>query len=336
MHVAVTGATGLVGANLVKALNDAGHSVRATRRANSDVSALAAMDVDWTEAPLSDQGALTRAFRDAEVVFHCAAAVSIKREPEPWMVEANVEGTRRVIEACRAAGVRRLLHCSSTVAVGLGQGGQPANEDSPWNLAEAGLDDGYARTKRQAEELVLSEVARGLDAVIVNPGYMFGPYDSRPSSGKLILDVVRRAVPGYSAGRNSFTDVRDVVDGMLLAADKGRSGQRYILGGHNLGYGQVFERIAAVAGTTPPRLAVPRWIASIPAAFGDLQGSLTGKEPLLNSNTIAWGYEARFIVSSDKAERELGYARRPVEEGIAAALTWFRAKGMCGPLPNFP
>ncbi len=220
--------------------------------------------------------------------------------------------------------------------MGLGESGRPADEDTPWNFGEAGLADGYATTKRQAEELVLAEVARGLDAVIVNPGYMFGPYDSRPSSGKLLLDVVRRAVPGYSGGCNSFTDVRDVVEGMLLAAEKGRRGERYILGGHNMGYGEIFATIASVAGTKPPSMAIPRWIASIPAAFGDLQESLTGREPLLNSNTIAWGYEPRFIVSSDKAERELGYSRRPVEEGIAAALTWFRQQGMCAPLPNFP
>lgn len=336
MRVALTGATGLVGANLVAALNEQGHSVRATRRATSDTSNLDGMSVDWVEATLGDAAGLTAAFEGAEWVFHCAAAVGIKRRAEPWMVEANVEGTRNVIAACRAAGVRRLLHCSSTVAVGLGHGGAPAHEGSPWNLAEAGLDDGYATTKRGAEELVRAEVAKGLDAVIVNPGYMFGPYDSRPSSGKLLLDVVRRAVPGYSAGRNSFVDVRDVVSGMLAAADRGRRGERYILAGHNLGYGEIFQRIAQVAGTRPLARAIPRWIASIPARFGDLQESLLGQEPLLNSNTIAWGYEPRFVFSSDKARRELGYALRPIEEGISAALAWFRRAEMVGPLPNFP
>jgi dihydroflavonol-4-reductase len=335
MHVALTGATGLVGANLVAALNQAGHTVRATRRATSNTSTLDGMQLDWVEAELSDQAALTKAFEGTELVFHCAAVVSIKRRAEPSMVAANVEGTRNVIEACRAAGVQRLLHCSSTVTVGLGQGGAPADEDSPWNLAEAGLDDGYATTKHLAEELVLAESAKGLDAVIVNPGYMFGPYDSHPSSGKLLLDVVRRAVPGYSAGSNSFVDVRDVVTGMIAAAEQGRPGERYILGGHNLGYREIFQRIAQVAGTKPLTRAIPRWIASIPALVGDLQESLTGKEPLLNSNTIAWGYEPRFVVSSDKARRELGYAPRPIEEGISAALAWFRQADMVGPLPNF-
>jgi dihydroflavonol-4-reductase len=336
MHVAITGATGLVGANLVAALNAAGHSVRATRRASSDISTLDAMQVEWVEASLGDEAALAAAFEGAERVFHCAAAVTVKRRIEPWILDANVAGTRNVIEACRRSGVRRLLHCSSTVAVGLGRNGVPANEDGPWNLATAGLDDAYAKTKRQAEELVSAEVAKGLDAVIVNPGYMFGPYDSHPSSGKLLLDVVRRAVPGTSAGSNSFVDVRDVVTGMLSAAERGRRGERYILGGHNLSYAEIFSCVAAVAGTKPITLAIPRWIASIPGLFGDLQESLTGKEPLLNSNTIAWGYEPNFVVSSEKAQRELGYTLRPIEEGISAALAWFRRAGMVGPLPNFP
>jgi dihydroflavonol-4-reductase len=336
MHVAVTGATGLVGANLVTALNQAGHTVRATRRAGSNLSTLDGMQVDWAEAELRNASALAAAFEGAELVFHCAAAVTVKRKVEPWIFDANVTGTRNVIEACRAAGVRRLLHCSSTVTMGLGQNGQPANEKSPWNIDTAGLDDAYATTKRQAEEVVMAEAANGLDAVVVNPGYMFGPYDSRPSSGKLLVDVVRRAVPGCSAGWNSFVDVRDVVSGMIAAAERGRSGERYILGGHNLSYRELFGRIASVAGTRPITRVIPRWLASIPALFGDLQEALAGKEPLLNSSTIAWAYEPNFIVSSEKANRELDYAPRPIEEGISAALAWFRQADMVGPLPNFP
>jgi dihydroflavonol-4-reductase len=336
MHVAVTGATGLVGANLVAALSEAGHTIRATRRASSDVSALARMKVEWAEGDLGDEAALAAAFQGAELVFHCAAAVTARRRVEPWVFDANVTGTRNVIHACRSAGVRRLLHCSSTVAVGLGRGGVPADERSPWNLAAAGLDDAYATTKRRAEELVLAEAARGLDAVVVNPGYMFGPYDSRPSSGRLLLGVVGRTLPGCSTGRNSFVDVRDVVTGMIAAAERGRAGERYILGGHNLRYGELFARIAQVAGTKPITRVIPRWLAGIPALFGDLRERLTGAEATLNGSTVAWGYERDFVVSSEKARRELDYAIRPIEEGISAALAWFRQAGMVGPLPNFP
>jgi dihydroflavonol-4-reductase len=218
----------------------------------------------------------------------------------------------------------------------LGQHGELADERTRWNLAAAGLDDAYATTKRRAEEIVLSAAAEDLDAVVVNPGYMLGPYDSRPSSGRLLLEVVRRAVPGYSAGRNSFVDVRDVAAGMISAAERGRRGERYILGGHNLSYAELFARISEVAGTRPITRAIPRWLATIPALYGDLQESLTEREPLLNRSTVAWGYEPDFVVSSEKARRELGYALRPIEDAISDALAWFRRAGMVEALPNFP
>lgn len=336
MHVAVTGATGLVGANLVAALNEAGHTVRATRRARSDVSTLEQLKVEWAEADLADEPALAAAFEGAEIAFHCAAAVTVKRRVEPWIFDANVTGTGHVARACLRAGVRRLVHCSSTVTVGLGRDGVPADEESPWNLAAAGLDDAYATTKRQAEQLVLAESTRDLEVVVVNPGFMFGPYDNRPSSGRLLLEVVSRSVPGCSTGRNSFVDVRDVAKGMIAAAEQGRAGERYILGGHNMTYRELFAQVARVAGTKPITRVIPRWLARVPAVLGDLQETLTSSEPLLNGSTVAWGYEPDFVVSSQKARRELGYTLRPIDEAIAAALSWFRRAGMVDPLPNFP
>lgn len=328
MRCAVTGATGLVGGNLAVGLVEAGHRVTATRRANSRVAHLAPWDLDWVEAPLGDPAALTRAFDGAEVVFHCAAAVSIQKVAPDWVVAANVQGTAHVIQACRAAGVRRLVHCSSTVAVGVNDDGSPADEATPWNFDRYGLADGYSTTKRAAEALVMDAVAEGLDAVVVNPGYMFGPLDIRPSSGALLLNVVAGTVPGASAGRNCYVDVRDVTAGMVAAADRGRSGERYILGGENLTYGALFQRIAAVAGTRPITRRIPRWAGMLGGWFGDVQHRLTGREPLVNSNTVAWAYEPRFVFSSAKARAELGYTTRPIEEGIAAALAFFEAQGM--------
>ncbi len=328
MNTLVTGATGLVGGNLAVALMEAGHSVRCTKRSTSRTAHLDAWGFDWHEATLGDQASLERAFQDTEVVFHCAAAVSIQKTAPDWVVDANVRGTERVIAACRAAGVDRLVHCSSTVAVGMNDDASPANEKNAWNFDVYGLADGYSTTKRDAELAVMAEVADGLDAVVVNPGYMFGPLDIRPSSGKLLLEVERRAVPGASGGSNCFVDVRDVAAGMILAAERGKTGERYILGGENLSYGEVFQRIAAVAGSKPITALVPRWLANFAGWFGDAQQALTGREPLVNSNTIAWGYEPRFRFSSDKARRELGYTTRPLEEGIQAALEWFSAHGM--------
>ena len=326
MKVAITGATGLVGANLAEACLARGWSVRATRRRTSATAHLADLDIEWVEAPLSDQDALTTAFTGCDAVFHCAAAVSILKVAPEWMVDANVEGTTRVVNAVPPGA--RLVHCSSTVAVGLSTDGEPSTEDAAWNFDAFGLDDGYSRTKRESERRVVDAVQAGqVDAVIVNPGFMFGPYDIKPSSGKMIVDVVKGAVPMYSTGRNNFVNVRDVVQGMLLALEKGRTGERYILGNENLGYKQVFDRIAAVAGAKSPGIKAPFWMALPVGWAGDLQYAVTGKEPLLTSNALRWGYCERFIFSSEKARRELGYSPTPIEDGIQAALDWFRGTG---------
>ncbi len=326
MQVAITGATGLVGSNLAQACLERGWTVRATRRRSSRAAHLAHLDIQWVDADLSDEESLRAAFSGCNAVFHCAAAVSILRAAPAWMVDANVGGTERVLRALPSDA--RLVHCSSTVAVGLSLDGKPVDEEGAWNFADFGLEDGYARTKRRAEERVTAAVAKaGIDAVIVNPGFMFGPYDIKPSSGKMICDVVKGTVPAYSSGWNNFVNVRDVVQGMLLAWEHGGRGERYILGNENLPYKQAFERIAAVAGAKAPRIPVPLWLALPVGWAGDLQYALTKKEPLLTSNALRWGYCDRFIFSSDKARRELGYAPTPIEDGIALALDWYRQEG---------
>jgi dihydroflavonol-4-reductase len=328
--VAITGATGLVGANLAVLLREAGHTVRCTRRARagSKTDLLDGVGVEWAEADLSQPDALARAFDGAEAVFHCAAAVSVRKKPTPEMVATNVDGTRHVCAAVRKTGVKRLVHCSSTVAIALTENGQPSNEEAEWNFDRHGLADGYAVTKRDSERVVLDETKAGLDAVVINPGYMFGPYDQRPTSGKMIIEVIRGKVPGYSTGCNSFVDVRDVCRGMIAAWQRGRTGERYILAGENLSYGEMFRRIAAVAGVKPPRFAIPRWLAAPVGWIGDIQEKLSDKDPLISSNTLGWGYEPGFIFDSSKARRELGYTTGPLEDAVRDAIAWFRMRGM--------
>lgn len=325
-RVVVTGASGLLGGNLAEALLAEGHAVRCTRRGSSAVDHLAHLDLEWVEADLGDGDALARAFDGAAAVFHCAAAVSIARKVTPVLQQTNVGGTERVLDAVRRAGVGRLVHCSSTVTVGLSVDGKtPSTEDAPFNFAEYGLADGYVLTKRAAEERV--RAASDVDAVIVNPGFMFGPYDVRPSSGKMIVDVVRGKVPGVSTGWNNFADVMRVADGMIAAWRRGVRGERYILGGENRPYAEMFRRIAEIAGVKAPTRVVPRWLAQIAGVFGDLQGLVTGRDPLISGNAVAWGYSERFIVDSGKARRELGYEAGSPDDGVRAALDWFRRRG---------
>lgn len=328
MRIAITGATGLLGGNLAISLIEQGHDVIATRRKTSDTSHLAGLDVDWIEAPLSDRDALIRAFDGSDVVFHCAAAVSVQYEVQPWIYEANVVGTRHVIDAVRTVGGPRLIHCSSVTAIGVSEDGAPCDEDQRWNLAEHQLDDAYAKTKYESQEIVLEAARHGLDAVVVNPGYMIGPFDSSPSSGELVLAIINRDLPGYTTGVNCFVDVRDVVDGMIAAIEAGRSGEKYILGGHNLTYKAFMDMVSAIAGTRPITRRIPRPLAMSLAALGELYGKLTRREPTLNRATVRWSFTDEYIFSSEKAARELGYEISPLEPAIRSAIEWFRDHDM--------
>ncbi len=317
-----------MGANLARALAADGHRVRATRRASSRVDHLADLDVEWVEAHLGDPEGLARAFEGADVVFHCAAAVTVRDEAPPQVIAANVEGTGNVLRALLQAGAGRLVHCSSAVTIGLSEDGKPSDEGARFNFREYGLDDGYTTTKYQAELLVKAAAAEGVDAVIVNPTYMFGPYDARPSSGQLIVDVVRGRIPGYTGGANNFVDVRDVARGMILAWERGVAGERYILGHEDVSYREIFRRIAQVAGVKPPGVAVPRFAAQLAGLGGDLYQALTGRDADLNSATVRWAYATNFTFTSARARRELGYSPGPIEPAIAAAVDWFRGAGM--------
>lgn len=323
----ITGASGLLGGNLAAALRAERIHVRATRRPSTKIDHLAHLDVEWVHADLDDVGGLTRAFTGADVVFHAAAAVGVTPELSPEMRKANVDGTAAVLTAMRAARAGRLVHVSSIVAIGLSTDGRPCDERARWNLREHGLSDGYAISKHLAEDLV--RAARDdVDAVIVNPTYMFGPLDARPSSGQLILDVARRRVPGWSTGINDFVDVRDVARGALAAWRRGARGERYILGGERMSYRAIFERIARIAGVAPPRFGVPRLAALALGKAGDLYQRITGKEPLINSTAARYAYTDRFQFTHARAVRELGYRHGSIDVAIRDALEWFRSRGM--------
>ena len=325
-RVAITGASGLLGGNLAAALVAAGHDVRATRRAGTQVRHLADLAIDWRDADLASTDALARAFDGADAVFHCAAAVTVVRTVTPEMTAANVTGTEHVIDACVRAGVKRLVHTSSVVAIGLSTDGRPCDETAAWNFDTEGLVDAYSLTKHRAEEVVRGARDR-IDAVIVNPTYMFGPRDARPSSGKLIIDVARGRVPGSTPGYNNFVDVRDVARGMIAAWQRGRRGERYILGGHDMTYRDVFRAIAGAAGVRPPRFRVPHPVARAIGLVGDLQEKL-GREPIVNGTQVAYAFTDKFRFTSERARTELGYTIGPLEPALRDAIAWFRAHGM--------
>jgi dihydroflavonol-4-reductase len=326
--VAVTGATGLVGNNVVRLLLARGFRVRALvrpRLTGVDRS-LAGLPVEIAEGRVGDPAFLRRSCEAASLVVHSAGMVHIGRRHADEMWRVNVEGTRNVARAAFEAGAQ-MVHVSSVDAIGLRADGLPADEDTP----PGGLHEcPYVTTKRESETVVLAEVARGLDAVIVNPVYMLGPWDWKPSSGRMLLEVASGKGAFAPPGSNDFVDVRDVAAGILLAATRGRSGRRYILGGHRLSYLEAWRLFAEVSGRMPPLALAPPVAVRVAGWFGDVAGMFMKREPDLNSAAAASSLLPHNF-SSQRAQTELGYHFRPFETTVEDAFDWFVEHGYAHP-----
>lgn len=320
----VTGATGLVGNNTVRLLHGQGYRVRALvrpRHAGVDRS-LVDLPIEILEGSLNDEQFLERGCEAASLVVHAAAMVHIGRRHGDEMWKANVEGSRRVARAAREAAAK-LVHVSSVDAIGLRNDGLPADEDTP----PGGLHEcPYVTTKREAEAAVLSQVELGLDAVIVNPVYMLGPWDWKPSSGRMLLEVASGKGTFAPPGSNDFVDVRDVANGILLAATRGSTGRRYILGGHCLSYREAWKVFADVAGRMPPLGIAPAAAVRVAGWVGDFAGMFMKREPALNSAAAASSLLPHNF-SSERACRELGYRYRSFEDTVSDAFDWFVEHG---------
>jgi len=326
-HAVVTGASGLLGANLAAELIAQGHTVTATRRPSTDTSSLADLPIKWVRADLGSGTELRDVFAGADVVFHCAACVSARRTITPAISSVNVDATRAVIEAAIAAGTPRLVHTSSANTIGPTPDGTPADEQTPWAWDKAGLASAYPVTKRRGEILV-ERACDKLDAVIVNPTFLVGPRDARPSSGRLIVEIANRRIPYWTPGYNNFADVCEVARGMIAAWLHGKRGERYILGGQELTYRDYMERVARVARVDPPHRGLPYPVASIAGKAGDLFEVVTGRETTVNSISVGYAFTDCYRYRSDKAARELGYIVGPIEPAIRNAVKWFRTQGM--------
>jgi dihydroflavonol-4-reductase len=326
-HAVVTGASGLLGANLAAELIAQGHTVTATRRASTDTSSLADLPVQWVHADIGSAAELCDVFVGADVVFHCAACVSTGRRVTAAMSAVNVGATGAVVDAAIAVGTPRVVHTATANTIGPTPDGTPADEQTPWAMDEAGLASGYAVTKRLGEDLV-KRACDKLDAVIVSPTYLVGPRDARPSSGRLIVEVANRRIPFWTPGYNNFADVCEVARGMIAAWLHGKRGERYILGGQEMTYRDYMERVALAAGVAPPRRRLPHPVAWIAGKTGDLFEVVTGRETTVNSISVEYSFTDRYRYRSDKAVRELGYVMGPIEPAIRNAVNWFRARGM--------
>ncbi len=319
----VTGATGLVGNNVVRMLLSRGESVRAfIRSRQASDRALAALPVEVVQGSLGDESAVQAAVDGARIVVHSAAMVHCGWRHRAEMMKANVEGTRVVAAAARRAGAR-LVHVSSVDAIGLHADGTPADEETlPGGMPECP----YVVTKREAERVVHDEIARGLDAVIVNPVYMLGPWDWKPSSGRMLLEVASGKGLFAPPGANDFVDVRDVAGGILAAAERGRTGRRYILGGHSMSYLDAWRLFARVAGRMQPLGIAPPPLVRMAGLAGDLVSLCMKHELPVNSAATRMSMLPHNF-SCRRAQAELGYAFRPLEATVSDAWEWFIEHG---------
>jgi len=319
MLTLVTGATGLLGNNVVRLLLERGESVRVLAREGSDRRPLEALDVEPVQGDVRDQESMRQACRDVSRVVHAAAEVHIGWSGLKRQRAINVEGTRNVAVAAREAGAR-MVHVSTVDTMGYGTRAKPADENTPQGGHVACP---YVVTKREAEKAVMEQVDLGLDAVVVNPAYMLGPWDWKPSSGRMLLAVARGRGLLAPPGGNDFCDVRDVAAGILAAAERGERGQRYILGGEPLSYLEAWRMFADVSGARPPRRVVGRRLLRVAGIIGGLWGRITRHEPDINTAATAMSMMEHHF-HSDRAAAELGYSPRPAREAAEAAWDWFR------------
>jgi dihydroflavonol-4-reductase len=318
MRVLVTGATGLVGNNVVRRLADRGDRVRVLVRGGHDPRTFAGLGVEEVAGDVTDADSIAAAADGMDAIVHSAGYVQIGRTQIERHRVINVGGTRNVVAAATAVGAR-LVHVSSCDALGVRSLEAPADEET--------LDGGcaiapYAISKREAEAVVLEAVAGGLQASIVNPGFMLGPWDWKPSSGRMLLEVARGNGLFAPRGWFSVCDVRDVADGILAALDRGEAGRRYILAGETMRYIDAWRLFADVTGGRRPLMWLGPAVTKVVGWAGDAIGRVKGREIDVNSGAFALARLPK-AYTSRRAETELGYRRRPVRESAEAAWRWF-------------
>ena len=321
----VTGATGFVGSAVARALLARGHRVRALVRAGSDRGNLQGLDVSLADGDLTDPASLARAVSGCDHVMHVAADYRIWVPDPAAMLRANVDGTTALFRAAQAAGVGRMVYCSSVAALGLTKDGTPANEETP--VTEDAVVGIYKKSKYRAEQAVLGMVARdGLQAVIVNPAAPIGPRDIKPTpTGRMIADAASGRMPAFVETGLCVVHVDDVAEGHMLALEHGVPGERYILGGDNLTLQELLALVDEVTGKRQNRLRLPRK-AVWPMAVACEALARFGIEPLVTRDHLRMAAKTMFF-SSAKAGRDLGFRARPARDAVADAIAWFRARG---------
>jgi dihydroflavonol-4-reductase len=325
MRALVTGATGFVGAAVARALGAAGWQVRALVRGGSNRANLLGVAVEVAEGDLADVASLERALDGCTGLFHAAADYRLgARNPEPLYL-TNVEGTRNILHAARRCGIARIVYTSSVATIGIPSDGSPGEERTP--VAYGHMIGHYKRSKYLAEEVVRDAARMGMSVVIVNPSTPVGPGDIKPTpTGQLVLDAASGRMPAYVDTGLNIVHVDDVAAGHLAAYERGRAGERYILGGEDMSLRAILAQIAQLVGRKPPRIRLPYAVVLPIAYLAEGFAAVTGRSGRVTLEGVRMSRK-RMYFSSAKAVSELGYRWRPPLEAFADAVHWFRERG---------
>jgi len=325
MRALVTGATGFVGAAVARALLRNHCQVRVLVRPSSDRSNVRDLNVEAVAGDLTDTASLERAAQGCEALFHVAADYRLGARDPAQLYHNNVEGTRNVLTAARRANVRRMVYTSSVATVGIPGDGTPGNESTPVTLGN--MIGHYKRSKFLAEEVVRAAAQEGLSVVMASPSTPVGPGDVKPTpTGQLVLDAAAGRMPAYVDTGLNIVHVDDVAAGHLLAYERGRSGERYILGGEDMTLQQILAMISLHVGRRPPSVRLPYGLVLPMAYVAEGIAKLTGRAGRLTLEGVRMSRKIMYF-SSAKAVRELGYSWRPPQAAFADAIEWFRANG---------
>ena len=320
----VTGATGFVGSHVARVLAEQGADLRLLVRSGSDPKNIEGLKADRVVGDLCDPATLEKGMAGCDVVFHVAADYRLwVRDPER-MYRANVEGTRAILKAALQNGVRRVVYTSSVATVGFTSNGHPVDESSPVSLEN--MIGPYKRSKFLAEEVAMEAGHSGMDVVVVNPSTPVGERDIKPTpTGRIILDFLKKKFPAYVDTGLNLVDVAECAHGHVAALEKGKSGERYILGGENLTLKQILDKLAAITGLPSPKVRVPYVVALATGVVDEiLTGRILKREPRATIDAVRMGRKKMFV-SSSKAARELGWKIVPVDNALRCAVEWFRA-----------
>lgn len=324
MKIFITGGDGLLGSNLVRVLLDKGHELRVLVHSGRVVNTLDGLNLEKVQGDLLHFESLKSAAGKADVIYHLAASTSIWPSRSEIVNKVNIEGTRNILRVAKELNVKRLVYVGTANTFSFGTKENPGREDTAYTGAQYGLD--YMDSKFKAHQLVMDAVKVGLPALVVNPTFMLGAFDSAPSSGAMILAVYAQKLPGFAPGGRNYICVKDAAIGIANALEKGKIGESYIIGNENLSYKEAFGKMAKELGVKAPERGIPKWALLAYGGIGSLIARITKTRPVVSLPMAKIACDAHYF-SAAKAIAELELPQSPIEEGIREGFDWLKTNG---------